>query len=266
MILEIYLSTRADRNYSSDRYYASPDEVQTGVRIDWMLSDEYRKYVKDIYVKACNDGKHVEVKSIYGSAKFPIDKESVWRSGTIGLSYASCEVSITFVPYLRECWDVLLATHGDTTSLIARDELKKGTNLSGLCLAPDGTPMPGLDLEVCYMTHDRLGLYVGAGHSDFFYVSMEEGAKQRLDVSLSLESNSTIITEWDKNEEKPVQCIVDTHDLEDSLTNPKAAMRVACSLAERHPDMIELITKYVSLAADLGDEEAIALLRDCNSD
>ena len=143
MILEIYLSTRADRNYSSDHYYASPEEVQKGVYVDWMFPSQYREYVKEIYVKACADGEHVEVKSKYGSAKFSIHEENVWRSGSIGLSYACCEVSITFVPYLRERWDVLLATHGGATSMIARDEMKKGMNLSGLRPALDGTPKIG---------------------------------------------------------------------------------------------------------------------------
>ena len=262
MILEIYLSTRADRNYSTDHYYASPDAVQKGVRVDWILPAQYREYVKEIYVKACADGEHVEVKSRYGSAKFPIHEESVWNSGTIGLSYACCEVGITFVPYLRERWDVLLATHGGATSMIARDEMEKGTNLSGLRPALDGTPMPGMDLVVFYMTRDRLGLYVGANRSDFFYVSLKEGPRQRPDVTLSLESYSTIITEWDEIEEKPVLCIVDTKDLEDSLTDPEAAMRVADSVAEQHPEMLELIAKFVGFAADLGNEDAIAWLRD----
>ena len=262
MILYIDLSTRADRNYSSDHYYASPEAVQKGVYVDWMFPSQYREYVKDIYVKACADGEHVEVKSKYGSAKFSIHEENVWRSGDIGLSYACCEVSITFVPYLRERWDMLLATHEGATSMIARDEMKKGTNLSGLRPALNGTPMPGMDLEVCYMTHDCLGLYVGANHSDFFYVGLKEGPKQRPDVTLSLESYSTIITEWDEIEKKPVQCIVDTKDLEDSLTDPQAAMRIADSVAEQHPEMLELIAKYVGFAADLGNEDAIAWLRD----
>ena len=262
MILEIYLSTRADRNYSSDHYYASPEEVQKGVYVDWMFPSQYREYVKEIYVKACADGEHVEVKSKYGSAKFSIHEENVWRSGSIGLSYACCEVSITFVPYLRERWDVLLATHGGATSMIARDEMKKGMNLSGLRPALDGTPMPGMDLEVCYMTHDRLGLYGGVGQTDFFYISLKEGPEQRPDVTLSLESYSTIITEWDEIEEKPVLCVVDTKDLEDSLTDPEAAMRVADAVAEQHPEMLELIAKYVGFAADLGNEDAVAWLRD----
>lgn len=266
MILRIGLYTRADRNDSFNGYYASPDEVQKGVHVDWMLPVQYREYVKDIYVKACADGEHVEVKSKYGSAKFPIHEEHVWNSGTIGLSYACCEVKITFVPHLREHWDVLLVTHGGVTSMIARDELEMGTNLSGLRPALDGTPMPGMDLEVCYMTHDRLGLYVGPNRSDFFYVSLKEGVEQRPDVTLSLESYSTAVTEWDEMEEKPVEFVVDTKDLENCYTDSEAAMRVAYSVAEQLPEMDELIVKYVGIAADLGNEDAIEALREYNEE
>ena len=75
MILYIDLSTRADRNYSSDHYYASPEAVQKGVYVDWMFPSQYREYVKEIYVKVCADGEHVEVKSRDGSAKFPIQRK-----------------------------------------------------------------------------------------------------------------------------------------------------------------------------------------------
>lgn len=266
MILEIYLSTRADRNYSTDHYYASPEDVQKGVYVDWMLPAQYREYVKDIYVKACADGEHVEVKSKYGSAKFSIHEENVWRSGEIGLSYACCEVGITFVPYLRERWDVLLVTHGGATSMIARDELKKGVNLSGLRPAIDGTPMPGMDLEVSYMTHNCLGLYVGERHTDFFCLSLQKGPEQLPDVTLTLESYTTIITEWDEVEEKPVQCVVDTKDLEGCLTDPVAAINVAYAISEQHPELLELAAKYIGLAADLGNEDAIAWLKDYNEE
>ena len=262
MILKIGVYTRADRNETYDGYYASPDEVQMGVYVDWKLPSSYREYVKKIYVKACSDGKHVEVKSPYGSAKYPIDKESTWDSGSIGLSYASCEVRITFVPHQREYWDVLLVTHGGATSMIARDELQKGTNLSGLRPALDGTPMPGMDLEVCYMTHNYLGLYGGANHTDFFSLSLEKGPVERPDVTLCLESYSTLVTEWDEIEEKPAEFVVDTEDLANCHTDAEAAMSVARAVAEQLPEMEELMAKYVGFAADLGHQLAIDLLKD----
>lgn len=262
MILNISLETRADRNYSYNNYYASPEEVESGVHVDWMLPSQYREYVKSIYVKTSADGEHVEVASQYGSAKFPIDRESMWHSGSIGLSYACCEISITFVPYIRDYWDVLLTTHGGVTSMIARDELQKGVNLSALRPALDGTPMPGMDLEVCYMADDKLGLYCGQKHSDFLCLMLHEEPVHRDGVSLALETFSTVITEWDDVEEKPVRCIVDTRDLGDSLTDKDAALRIAESVEEQYPEMLELVAKYMGFAADLGQEDAIAWLRD----
>lgn len=262
MILNISLETRADRNYSYNNYYASPEAVEKGVYVDRRLPSQYREYVKSIYVKISDDGEHVEVESQYGSAKFPIDRENRWCSGSIGLSYASCEVSITFVPYIQDYWDVLLTTHGGVTSMIARDELHKGVNLSALRPALDGTPMPGMDLEVCYMADDKLGLYCGQNHSDFLCVSLHEEPVHRDGVTLTLETFSTVITEWDDVEEKPVCCIVDTKDLEDSLTDKGAALRIAESVEEQYPEMLELVAKYMGFAADLGQEDAIAWLRD----
>lgn len=262
MILEVYLSTRADRNYSSDCFYVAPEDVERGVRVDSILPSQYREYVKSIYVKACSDDEHVEVVSKYGSAKFSIFQKGTWDSGTIGLSYAVCEVSINFVPYLQEHWDMLLATHGGATSLMARDQMKEGMSLAGLCTSLDGTPMPGMDLEVCYMTDDRLGLYVGADKSDFIALKLGESRKLGEDASLCLETFSTVITEWDDVEEKPVRCIVDTKDLEESLTDKDAALRVAESIEEQHPESLELVAKFMGYAADLGSEGAIAWLRD----
>ena len=62
-------------------------------------------------------------------------------------------------------------------------------------------------------------------------------------------------------EEKPVELIVDTKELKDSLTNPEAALHVAESVAEQYPEMIELNAKYMGFAADLGSTDAIAWLR-----
>lgn len=262
MILNISLETRADRNYSYNNYYASPEAVEKGVYVDRKLPSHYREYVKGIYVKTSADGEYVEVQSQYGSAKFPIDNESRWHSGSIGLSYACCEVSITFVPYIQDYWDVLLTTHGCVTSMIARDELKKGLNLSALRPALDGTPMPGMDFEVCYMTNDKLGLYCGQNHSDILCVKLHEEPVHKDGTSLSLETFSTLITEWDDVEEKPVPCVVDTKDLEDSLTDPEAALRIAESIKEQYPEMLELVAKYIGFAADLGSEYAIAWFRD----
>ena len=75
MILEICLSTRADRNISCDHFYVSPEDVKKGVRVDYILPSQYREYVKSIYVKACGDGEHVKVVSKYGSQQYPAKYE-----------------------------------------------------------------------------------------------------------------------------------------------------------------------------------------------
>ena len=100
MILEVYLSTRADRNYSSDCFYVSPEDVERGVRVDSILPSQYREYVKSIYVKACSDDEHVEVVSKYGSAKFSIFQKGEWHSGTIGLSYVRGAKRNVMLPFL----------------------------------------------------------------------------------------------------------------------------------------------------------------------
>lgn len=114
-------------------------------------------------------------------------------------------ISFTFVPYIQDYWDMLLTTHGGVTSMIARDEMKEGMNISGLRPALDGIPMPGMDLEVCYMADDKLGLYCGQKHSDFLCVRLHEEPVHKDGVTLTLETFSTVITEWDDTEEKPVR-------------------------------------------------------------
>lgn len=262
MILIINLSTEADRNTSSKIFYVSHEDVENGVHVDYMLPTQYHKYVDSIYVKACDDGEHVEVVSKYGTQKYPITQEGTWKSGYIGLSYASCEIRITLIPYMQEHWDVLLVTHNGVTSMIARDEMATGMNLENLRTALNGSPIPGMDLEVCYMTDNRLGLYGGKNHSEFYSIKLYEEPTQRDEVSLSLDSFSTLITEWDYAEKEPIRCIVDTKDLEDSLTDKNAALRIAKAVNEQHPDKLELTAKYMKFAADLGEEDAIAWLND----
>lgn len=98
MILEISLTTRADRNCSGHSYTVSHDKVEEGIYVEKLFSDSYRKFIDNIFVKAYSKEKYVEVVSKYGSCKYPIDKQSRWESGEIGLSYACCEISIKFIP------------------------------------------------------------------------------------------------------------------------------------------------------------------------
>ena len=98
MILKVSLATRADRNYSGNSYTVSHEELEEGIYVNQLFPNSYHNFVDRIFVKAYTEEGYVEVVSKYGSCKFPIDKQSRWESGEIGLSYACCEVSITFMP------------------------------------------------------------------------------------------------------------------------------------------------------------------------
>lgn len=98
MMLKVSLTTRADRNYSGNSYTVSHDNLEKGIYVEQLFPDVYHQYIDKIFVKAYAEEEYVEVVSKYGSCKFPIDKQSRWESGEIGLSYACCEVSITFMP------------------------------------------------------------------------------------------------------------------------------------------------------------------------
>lgn len=98
MILKVSLTTRADRNYSGDSYTVSHEELEEGIYVNQLFPNSYHNFVDRIFVKAYTEEGYVEVVSKYGSCKYPIDKQSRWESGEIGLSYACCEVSITFIP------------------------------------------------------------------------------------------------------------------------------------------------------------------------
>lgn len=98
MILKVSLTTRADRNYSGNSYTVSHEDLEEGIYVNQLFPNSYHNFVDRIFVKAYTEEGYVEVVSKYGSCKFPIDKQSRWESGEIGLSYACCEVSITFMP------------------------------------------------------------------------------------------------------------------------------------------------------------------------
>ena len=98
MILKVSLTTRADRNYSGNSYTVSHEDLEEGIYVNQLFPNSYHNFVDRIFVKAYTEEGYVEVVSKYGSCKYPIDKQCRWESGEIGLSYACCEVSITFVP------------------------------------------------------------------------------------------------------------------------------------------------------------------------
>ncbi len=98
MTVKVSLTTRADRNYSGDTYTVSHEELEKGVNVVRLFPNSYWEYVEPIYVKALPEEGCVSVESRYGSRRYPMDKQSRWESGEIGLSYACCEISITIIP------------------------------------------------------------------------------------------------------------------------------------------------------------------------
>ena len=98
MNLEISLTTRADRNYSGESYTVSHDNLERGIYVERLFPNTYQNYIDNIFVKLYVEEEYIEVVSKYGSCKYPIDKQSRWESGEIGLSYACCEISIRFIP------------------------------------------------------------------------------------------------------------------------------------------------------------------------
>lgn len=263
MILHVSLDTRADRNYSCDNYYVSPEKTEKGIRVDLLFSRSYQEYVDRIYVKAHTDEGYVEVVSKYGSKRYPIDKPNRWRSGSIGLSYACCEVDVTFIPYMQDRWDALLATHEGGTAMIMRDEFTDKVNLSTLRTQIDGNPLPWLDFEYRFMSDESITLSpTSATAAEYINVSLFKAPVTVGEIMFELESYSTIINEWDDMAERPVRYIVDSRDLADSLTDKDAALRLAESMEEQHPEKLELVAKYMEFAADLGSDDAVAWLRD----
>lgn len=57
--------------------------------------DLYAEYIKPIFAKLNDDHTAVEIISDYGNGEIPLDGSGRWESPTIGLSYASCDITIT---------------------------------------------------------------------------------------------------------------------------------------------------------------------------
>ena len=98
MTVKVSLTTCADRHYSGDTYTVPQEDLEKGVNVVRLFPNSYWEYVEPIYVKALPEEGCVAVDSRYGSCRYPMDKQSRWESGEIGLSYACCEIGITFIP------------------------------------------------------------------------------------------------------------------------------------------------------------------------
>ena len=79
-----------------DKMPLSDLEDGSTIRIDAMLPSQYGPYVAPIYAKMNDDKTAVEVTSEkYGNDTLPLnDKYHSWKSPEIGLSYATCQISV----------------------------------------------------------------------------------------------------------------------------------------------------------------------------
>lgn len=259
MILHVSLYVNALGCESGNAWYVSPEQLEKGIYVNSLLPDYYTEYVKAIYVKIVDDGNAVEVTSDYGSAKYSVDEEHRWTSPQIGLSYATCDITLYFIPIYKQIWDILRVTHEGAIETFQREELRVGVNLATLSPRRDGSLIPWLDVEIESFGDGYLRL---RQDGVILRLALFEDPALGKDASFELWSFSTVVSEWDDIEQKPVRFIIDTQDLNDSINDAAAALRVAESMQEQQPEMLDIIARYMSYAADLGSQEALAWLRD----
>ena len=70
------------------------------------------------------------------------------------------------------------------------------------------------------------------------------------------------VQEWDSIAEKPVILTFNASDFERRKEDAEAALRIAESVQEQQPELLEVIAKYMEIADELGSEEARAWLLD----
>ena len=73
---------------------------------------------------------------------------------------------------------------------------------------------------------------------------------------------SCTVCEWDSIAEETVMLTLDRNDFENRNEDPEAAFRIAESIQEQQPELLELVAKYMDIASELGSEDASAWLRD----
>lgn len=258
MILFVTLVTDALGTVSHDHYTVSPADVDRGIYVDNLFPNSYSDFVKSIHVQSVDDGEAVQITSVYGSCKYPADKNGSWESGQIGLSYATCKVFISLMPKYMPTWDILTVKHEGATEVFQREEVVDGINLRTVRRRVDGGPIPWLNARVEFVADDRVILLTP---ERIMVVLGREPTVSGGEI-YDLRSFSTIIYEWDDMANKPVKFIVDTQDLTASADDAEAALRVADSIEEQQPEMLEIVARYMEQAADLGSAEALAWLRD----
>lgn len=258
MILYVRAETDAMGHSSVDSLYVSPQSVKAGVNVSLLLPSSYHEFVRPIWVKESDDGNAVELSGAYGTAVIDKDQGGFWNSPTIGLSYARCEIAIRFIPLFEPTWDILTVRHMGVTEVLQREEVTVGTDLATLRPRTDGSLMEWMRATVTSVSNNAVTLRAPA------HLRVELGAEPAngADATFELRSFSTIINEWDEANGRPLQLTVDTQDITDSLTDADAALRVAESIAEQVPEELEIIAQYMGYAADLGQADAEAWLRD----
>lgn len=99
-VLRVDLDTCADRNSYNHSFYLYADLLEEdGFSVNRLFPTQYNEYVSDIHAcavnKQCNT---VKIESNYGNAILSLDGDKTFTTGTIGLSYASCKITITLLP------------------------------------------------------------------------------------------------------------------------------------------------------------------------
>lgn len=258
MILFVTLETDALGTVSRDHYSVSPDAVDRGIYVNALFPESYGDFVKAIHVQSVDGGEAVQITSEYGSCKYSAYEHAQWESGSIGLSYASCKVFISLVPKYMPTWDILTVKHEGATMVFQREDIVAGAHLGTVRPRVDGSQIPWLDTRVEFAGDDRVMLSA----SERIMVVLGGEPVVSGEETYELCSFSTIVYEWDDLENKPVKFIVDTQDLTASVGDAEAALRVADSIEEQQPEMLEIVARYMEHAADLGSAEALAWLRD----
>jgi tetratricopeptide (TPR) repeat protein len=95
-VLRVELYTRADRNCYNDTFYFYADLLEDdGFYVNRLFPSKYDEYIGDIHICAVNKQcSKVSIESTYGNTILSLDGDNTFKTGTIGLSYASCEITI----------------------------------------------------------------------------------------------------------------------------------------------------------------------------
>lgn len=246
---------------SVDSFYIAPETLERGVRIDRCLPAAYHDFVRPIEALPLPDGSGVSVRSAdYGDRTLLVSHRDSYRTPTIGLSYAYCELCVSLVPPCQPVWDDLCLTCGDETVRFAYGTVVPDARLLDLPACGGGSVPPWACFKVVRKAPHSVQL---VGESDGKGVFVMLGAAQTSGpVRFELVSRSVLLNEWDPDAACPRQFVVDSRLWDESLTDAGAALAVADSIARQMPEALEIIARYMQLADDLGSADAHTWLAD----